>query len=279
MPSNHAGARAALSASLRPQHLAAASHQAIKRLAGPRVTAWLARRRWQLICLSQGWRRIAKPMDPRWLEVLDDPAFQASMAEVADLSALDTARLANLWQWCGLSEEGAMIEVGAFRGGTSLHLSNRWPHRRIIVCDTFDGFARLTLDAVIDAGVPRGAWRNPEAGAVKALLAARGRDVVVLEGAFPDSDKSAAVRDVSFAHVDVDIYDSCRRSLEYLAPRATPSALFVVNDYLRWKTAGIKYAAQDFLAAHPAWLMLPAFPGQGVLLHRGAYGRGGAGPS
>jgi hypothetical protein len=276
MPSNGLGSTWVrdLAACL-PRELSAAK-AVTKRLVGPTASAWIARYRWQLMCHWQSWRRIEKPSDPRWLVVLDDPGFRASMAEVADLSSLDTARLANLWQWCGLSEEGAMIEVGTFRGGTALHLSNCRPRRKIFVCDTFEGFARLKLDPRYDAGVPRTAWCNPDAVAIKALFVARQRDAVVLEGPFPDSDRNEEVRDVSFAHIDVDVYESCRRSLEYLSRRATPSALLVVNDYLRSKTAGIAYAVQNFLEAQPDWIALPIFPGQGLLLNCATYRRGRA---
>jgi Macrocin-O-methyltransferase (TylF) len=273
MPSNSLGSAWTHDVAARLRDSLFTAKAVTKRLMGPTASAWIARYRWRLMCHWQSWRRIEKPSDPRWLDVLDDPGFRASMAEVADLSSLDTARLANLWQWCSLCGEGAMIEIGAFRGGTALHLSNCRPQRKIFVCDTFEGFARLPLDPRYDAGVPRTSWCNPDADAVKALFTARGRDAVVLEGPFPDSDTKEEVRDVSFAHIDVDVYESCRRSLEYLSRRATPSAIFVVNDYLRSKTAGVAHAVNDFVAGQPDWIALPTFPGQGLLLNRVTYGR------
>lgn len=220
-------------------------------------------------------------MDPRWIDVLEDPAFRASAAAVVDLSSLDTARLANLWQWCSRSETGVIVEVGTFRGGTALHLSNCWPQRKIVVCDTFEGFAPLPFHARFDAGFDRASWCNPDADAVSALFAAHGRRAVVLKGIFPDSDKNGEVQDVSFAHIDTDIYESCRRSLEYLAQRATPSALFAVNDYLRGEkgqTTGVRHAVEDFVEANPDWIVIPAFPGQGILLNRATYGDGRRAP-
>ena len=66
---------------------------------------------------------IIKPMDPAHLEVLEDPVFQASVREVADLTMLDTARLANLWKLCKLSDpRGNILEVGSYKGGGALHL-------------------------------------------------------------------------------------------------------------------------------------------------------------
>jgi len=229
----------------------------------------LARRlRWSLMCRWNGWGVVKKPMDPRWLEVLTDPDFKTSMGEVRDISSLDTARLANLWIWCSMSEPGTMVEVGAFRGGTSLHLSNRWPSRKIFVCDTFEGFASLRLDETLDTGISRGSWCNPDAAAVSRMFAERRRDAVVLAGAFPDSDHDGQIQDVSFAHIDVDIYDSCRNSLEYLSARATPGALFAVNDYLRETTRGVARAVAEFLSRHADWMAIPAFPGQALMLRR-----------
>jgi hypothetical protein len=61
---------------------------------------------------------VKKPMDESHLEVLADPAFQASVNEVKKLTLLDTARLANLWQLCRMSNpSGSLIEIGSYKGG------------------------------------------------------------------------------------------------------------------------------------------------------------------
>ena len=239
----------------------------------PSTPMRIARRvRWGLLCFWNSRGLVDKSADPRWLDVLHDPGFRHSMRRVRDLSSLDTPRLANLWQWCGMSEEGALIEVGAFRGGTALHLSNRWPRRRIFVCDTFDGFATLRFHADYDRGIQPGTWCNHDAASVEALFRAEGRDVRVLRGIFPASDRSGEVADVGFAHIDVDLYESCLRSLDYLAARALPRAFFVVNDYLRDRTRGVRQAVADFVAHNPEWMAFPAYPGQGLLFNRAAFG-------
>src|SRR5271157_1541926 len=92
---------------------------------------------------------IIKPIDPSNVEVLGDPAFQASVREVEDLTLLDTARLANLWILCKVTDpKGSMLEIGSYRGGGALHLSNSCPDRMIIACDSFRSFETVhpTLD-------------------------------------------------------------------------------------------------------------------------------------
>jgi hypothetical protein len=240
--------------------------RALRTLLGPRRLRMLRRFRHAARCGWEAWRDVEKPSDLHGIDILADPSFAKSLGEVRDLSSLDTARLANLWRWCGMSEAGAIVEVGAFRGGTTLHLSNRWPERKVFACDTFAGFARLDFDPV-DAPFPRESWCNRDAQSVAALFRARGREAWVLEGEFPFSDAKSEIRNVSFAHIDVDIYRSCLNSLEYLAERATSSAIFAVNDHERRLTQGVTRAVADFTASHRRWLMIPAYPGQAVLIN------------
>ena len=60
-------------------------------------------------------------MDESHLEVLADLKFQASVDEVKDITLLDTARLANLWQLCRMTNPaGSLIERRL--------LQRRWRH-------------------------------------------------------------------------------------------------------------------------------------------------------
>jgi hypothetical protein len=89
-----------------------------------------------------GRSKLAKPIDENYVEILDDPAFQASVKEVSGITLLDTARLANLWMLSRASNpSGSLIEIGSYKGGGALHISNSCPTRPIFVCDTFEGFA------------------------------------------------------------------------------------------------------------------------------------------
>lgn len=265
LPSNDAS-------DIRPARAGDATRAVMRSLLGVRGAYLLRRFRHSLRSGWDTWKLVEKPTDLFGLNILADPAFNASLREVRDLSSLDTARLANLWHWCGMSEPGAIVEIGAFRGGTTLHLSNRWPQRKVYACDTFEGFAHLSIDPAADARFPQDSnWCNPDAAAVAALFTSRGRDAAVIAGAFPASDRDGAIKDVSFAHIDVDIYASCRDSLDYLSRRATPSAIFAVNDYDRLLTNGVTKAVADFVATRPGWILLPVYPGQAVLLNAAGF--------
>jgi hypothetical protein len=187
------------------------------------------------------------PSVPQFLDVLHDDAFQRSLREVKHVTRYDTARLAHIWQLCRLSEPGGTIlEVGAWRGASAVHLMNCQPAARFVVADTFH-----TSD-----------YRE-----VIRRLKRKGRDLTVLSGVFPDSDVDGVVKDLTFAHVDVVIYESCWRTLDYVARRCRKSALIVVNDALRhpW---GVTEALLEFAEAHRDWIALPLYPGFAVMVQR-----------
>jgi hypothetical protein len=224
-------------------------------------------------------RLIRKPTNPAFLDVLLDPAFQKSVVEVRDLTPADTAILAHLWQLCRVSdEEGTLIEVGAYKGGTALHMSNARPEAEIIVCDTFQGFGALPMDPRLDAreytwraAHRSGPFEDTSAAAVRALFRAKGRRATIIEGPFPASDAEGRVGNVGFAHIDVTLFESCRATLEYLAPRSCASAIWLVDSYRR-QTDGVDRAVETFVASHPGWAAFPIYPGQALLLNRGVAG-------
>ncbi|HEX7966989.1 MAG TPA: hypothetical protein VF502_02130 [Stellaceae bacterium] len=196
---------------------------------------------------AQRMKLIQVPAVPQFLDIVHDASFQRSVREIKHITQFDTPRLANLWQLCRMSEPGGnILEVGVHRGGSAIHLMNCQPDAKFFLADTF---SRVDGEEVMSR------------------LASKRSNVTVLTGVFPESDKLAVVQDISFAHIDVVVYDSCQRSLEYVAQRCRASATIVVNDCLRYPW-GVTEAVCDFLDTHPEWIALPIYPGQAVLVSR-----------
>jgi hypothetical protein len=210
---------------------------------------------------------IKKPTDTSFVEILLDDSFQNSVSEVHDLTLLDTARLANLWQLCRWSNpDGAIIEIGSFKGGSALHLSNSNPCRPIFVCDTFEGFGDLPIDAKLDRLFLRNDFSNVEFAAVKSAWEGKGRNVTWVKGYFPESAANANIRNISFAHIDVDLHKSTLDTLEFLHPLFIDRSIIVLDDYLR-SVDGVMKAVKDFQDRHPEWVSFPIYPSQGLMLH------------
>jgi hypothetical protein len=244
----------------------------VKRIVPRSLGRTLARYRARVALWRERRTAIQKPTDPRFLDVLADRAFRASVDEVAELTQSDTAQLANLWQLCRAAPAGALIEIGTYRGGSALHISNARPDAPMFLCDTFEGFRALPLDPDLDdrefhwrQGHGSGPWEDTSAEAVRELFIRKGRRATLIKGRFPMSDDGGLVRDIAFAHIDVTIHDSCRNALEYLKDRSVPGAIWVVDSYRR-ATRGVDQAVDEFIASHPGWRAAPIYPGEAIVL-------------
>ena len=228
------------------------------------LSAYLIRRGYQVVPFHPEFP-VQKPIDPHGVEVLADPEFQASCRHVAPYTFLDTPRLANLWQLARLTDPaGALCEIGSYRGGGALHLSNACPNRRIYICESFaQSFGRLHPD--LDTSFTSELFKDNTRATVEALF--QGRDYRILDGFFPESCRASGVELplLSFVHLDVDVYEATRDSLEYLRTHMLPRSLIVLDDFHR-KAKGVMRAVSEFNARHPDWKGFPLFPGQGVLI-------------
>lgn len=228
------------------------------------LSAYLARHGYQVVPALPDFP-ILKPIDPDGVEVLADPSFQASCRATAAYTLLDTPRMANLWQLARLTDPaGALCEIGSYRGGGALHLSNACPSRRIYICESFaQSFALLHPE--LDTSFTPELFKDNTRAGVEALF--RGRDYRILDGFFPESCRTSGeeLPSLSFVHLDVDVYEATRDSLAYLHDRLLPRSLIVMDDFLR-NTKGVIQAVSEFTAQHPTWKAFPLFPGQGLLV-------------
>jgi hypothetical protein len=211
--------------------------------------------------------------DPHFIDVLKDPSFQRSIDMVRRYTWLDTARLANLWQLCRMSNpKGAILEAGVFKGGVSLHLHNSAPERKVYLCDTFVGFNQLPMDQKLDQRFfPRGSYDTGFAetsrDAVHDLMTRHTRNFELIEGCFPMSATGRPLDGLSFVHMDFDLYQSIFDSLVFLNDQMMEKSIIVVDDYRR-TAEGVVQAVDKFVAVTGDWIAFPIYPGQGLLIHR-----------
>jgi O-methyltransferase len=122
--------------------------------------------------------------------------------------------------------EGALAEVGVWRGETSALLHRLAPERRLYLFDTFEGFPERDLPA----GVEDRRFRDTSAAAVRARVGPS-ENVVLRPGYVPDT--LAGLEDERFALVllDLDLFDPTVAGLEFLYPRIVPGGYLFVHDY------------------------------------------------
>jgi hypothetical protein len=74
------------------------------------------------------------------------------------------------------------------------------------------------------------------------------KNVFFYKGLFPATAGPVADRKFSFVHLDVDLYESTRASLEWFYSRLSPGAVLMCHDYYH---LGVRKAVDEFLAGKP----------------------------
>jgi hypothetical protein len=120
--------------------------------------------------------------------------------------------------------------------------------------DSFQGLPARTAGVDI---LPQGEFRANE-DEVRLFLAEL-PNVAVYRGWFPEDFKWLDKKTFSFAHIDVDQYQSTLSCLEFFYPRLSEGAVLLSDDY-GWKDCpGVKTAFDEFMADKPETLISTEF--------------------
>ncbi len=165
-----------------------------------------------------------------------DPLFLATYERIRRHTLVDKYRCHELWSLVEQSAkaEGALLQVGVWRGGTGALLAARARGCGIAdpvyLCDTFRGVVKAGAS---DPGYRGGEHADTARGVVEWLVGALGLDgVVILEGIFPEETAArVAAPTFRFCHVDVDVYQSGRDVLDWVWERLSPGGIVVLDDY------------------------------------------------
>ncbi len=170
--------------------------------------------------------------------------------------------------WYASAGPGTFLEVGSFRGGTALHICNAidefHANAKFHCVDPFETGGFEQLDAGDGAFRPTD-FTHTSCGQVQKLLASK-PNAQVIQGYFPAAVEALNLGNISFCHLDVDVYEATRSCLAYVAPRLAPRSLILLDDIGHIGIPGALKAANEFVAADPSFLMIPIFPCQALLL-------------
>ena len=175
---------------------------------------------------------------------LSDEAFNEIYKIVKDNTLVDKYRCYELWQLVRECSKlnGALIEVGVWRGGSGCLIAKRAEmlgiKDNVYLCDTFKG--------VVKAGDKDSRYRGGEhADASKEIVEEtinklKLNNTKILVGTFPD-ETSRLINDQAFrfCHVDVDVYQSAKDITEWIWPKLIIGGMIVFDDYGFWGCEGV----------------------------------------
>jgi O-methyltransferase len=143
---------------------------------------------------------------------------------------------------------GDIAEVGVYRGGSARLMCQVRGNRALYLFDTFEGLPSTDqLDARFGAGQYAASFEK-----VQTYLTAF-PDVYIFKGLFPATSGPISDKRFSFVHLDADLYQPTRDSLEFFYPRVNAGGMFLIHDYL-W-AEGVRKAVQEFFASRPETIL------------------------
>ncbi len=127
--------------------------------------------------------------------------------------------------------DGDFAEFGVFRGGTALLAANVLkggsPHRTLHLFDSFVGMPDTRRGEAFE----RGHFSDTSESAVRELIAPSAQSTAFHVGYIPDTFTGCAIPRIAFAHVDVDLAQTVRDTVEFVYPRLVPGGVIVFDDY------------------------------------------------
>lgn len=166
----------------------------------------------------------------------------------------ETAEILRLAEHC-LDVEGDFVELGCYRGDTSVLLGKLLSQKSAKRLWIYDSFAGLPEKTTEDAS---GAGANFQAGelfvtkreVIDKLRKHSLKNVIVKKAWFDQLSDRDLPEQISFAFCDGDLYSSIKTSLKLVVPRLAKQGIIIVHDYNNPELPGSARAVDEFLRAH-----------------------------
>lgn len=203
---------------------------------------------------------------------LEAMGVQARVVTAPELRETFDLRLAALRMIAGevreRDVEGAVAELGVYRGAFAAELNRLFPDRSLYLFDTFSGFDQRDVDVEGQHGLSRaasGEFADTSVEAVRERLPFPDRAVFRV-GYFPET---AAGLEERFAVVslDADLYKPLLDGLRYFYPRMAHGGYIIVHDYNNSRFPGARQAVRQFCEEHRVFVVpLSDLHGTGVIV-------------
>jgi O-methyltransferase len=166
----------------------------------------------------------------------DDEKFNELYKKISAFTLVDIYRLYELYSLAKQTAKvpGAVIEVGAWRGGSSVIVAKGFEEGgaqpEFYCCDTFSGVANATEK---DKDYIGGEHADTSLHLVEKLFNDHGLSYInILKGIFPEeTGDKLNDKQFSFCHIDVDVYKSAKQILDFVWPRLSVNGIVVFDDY------------------------------------------------
>jgi len=195
---------------------------------------------------------------------INDERFNAAYTHIAHHTLVDVYRCYELWSLAQQIKhvEGAILEVGVWRGGTGAILATAAPQKTVYLADTFRGVVKAGKN---DTRYKGGEHADTDKEVVIQLLHELAlTNAVILQGIFPEDTQHMVNEPIALLHCDVDVYQSAKDIVEWSIPRMPIGGIVVFDDYGFSACEGITRYCHEFHHDNPNFLFIHNLNGHAV---------------
>lgn len=201
----------------------------------------------------------------------EDKAFLRDYQRLSPGNAYSQDRKWVLREFVRLSNElpGDLAECGCYEGASAFFMAQASVHGTLCLFDSFEGISEPDiLDRSERPDVAQWAKGDLHSSEEKLRATLAGDDSIqIFTGWIPERFNEVAERKFRVVHIDVDLYQPTRDSLEFFYPRMCNGGVIVMDDYGFLTCPGAKLAADEYAQANKFQILhLPT--GQGVITKR-----------
>lgn len=145
--------------------------------------------------------------------------------------------------------DGAIAEVGVYRGWFANHMSRLMPDRTLYLYDTFNGFDSRDIteeETAFSESFRKKTNLNDTTIELAMANIAYRKNVIIKKGYFPDTVEDVPEQNYAFVSLDTDLYKPILAGLEYFYPRLSPGGYIFVDDLRHPELLGVRKAVIDY---------------------------------
>lgn len=153
-----------------------------------------------------------------------------------------------------IANEGEVAECGCWRGSSAYQIAYRLKtagfRNKFFIFDSFEGLSDFQKEDLANNAIADPAARKKEFACPLDIVMDNLKEFDFIEykkGWIPARFNETAGLKFSFIHIDVDLYQPIRDSLEFFYPRMVKGGIIVFDDYGYLSFPGAKKAVDEFL--------------------------------
>lgn len=150
--------------------------------------------------------------------------------------------------------KGNVAECGVYRGETAMFINKYFPHRKLYLMDSFEGFSEISMDyekkytIFAEGEYANNPYKNESAEELIKIVKTRmlyPENVIIKKGFFPES--VIGLKDeFCFVNLDMDLYQPMFAGLEFFWEKMNLGGCILLHDFFNENFLGVQDAVKDF---------------------------------